>query len=113
MDKDRKTEIKRQYKEESQAKGIYSARCTNTGNCWIDSSTNLTGSKNRLNFSLKTGLLLNKELQIALKAHGPEGFEFEILETFDPELSSYELGKRLKERRIHWQEALSAKSLHR
>jgi hypothetical protein len=35
------------------------------------------------------------------------------LETFDPELSSYELGKRLKERRIHWQEALSAKSLHR
>lgn len=113
MDKDTKAEIKRQYKEQSHAKGIYCARCSSTGNCWIDSSTNLTGSENRLNFSLKTGLLLNKDLQVALKAHGAASFRFEILEIFDPDLSNYELGKKLKERRIHWQGVLFAKSLHR
>ena len=71
------------------------------------------GSENRLRFSLKTGTLLNKELQQSLKTFGPDVFDFEILEIFDQDLSVYERNKLLKERRIHWQEKLSAHSLHR
>ena len=111
MDKETKSAIKRRYKEEIHPKGIYSVRCIETGQAWGDSSNNLLSSENRLSFSLKTGMHLNKDLQAALKSYGPEAFKFEVMEIFDQDLSSYELNKLLKERRKHWEQTLPAASL--
>ena len=113
MDRDAKAEVKRRYKEEVHPKGIYCVKSAETGMIWVDSSNNLLSSENRLNFSLKTATLLNKELQAALKASTPESFEFEVLEIFDQDLTAYELRKLLKERRKYWQSKLSANSLYR
>jgi hypothetical protein len=113
MDKETRNEIKRQYKEEVHPKGIYCIRCAETDQIWVDSSHNLLSSENRLNFSLKTGMNFNKDLKDTLKSSGPEGFEFEVLEIFDQDLSTYELNKMLKERRKYWQATLSAFSLYR
>ena len=113
MNKETRAEIKRQYKEEFHPKGIYCAKCNKTGLMWVDSSTNLTSSENRLKFSLKTRTLLNIDFQTALKDAGPESFDFEVLEVFEEDISQYELNKQLRERRIYWQDTLSAKSLYR
>jgi len=113
MDRESRAEAKRRYKEEVHPKGIYCIRCAESKSVWIDSSRNLPGSENRLQFSLKTGMHLNKDLQTALKSFGATAFQFEVLEIFDQELSTYELDKQLKERRKHWQETLSGQSLHR
>ena len=113
MDKEARAEIKRRYKEEVHPKGIYCIRCSETGQVWVDSSQNLISSENRLSFSLKTGMHLNNDLKAALKSFGAEVFEFDVLEIFDQDLSTYELNKLLKERRKHWQTTLSALSLYR
>jgi uroporphyrinogen-III synthase len=113
MDREMKAEIKRRYKQEVHPKGIYCVRCTKTGQVWVDSSNNLLSSENRLNFSLKTGMNFNKELRTALESCGADVFEFDVLEIFDQDLSTYELNKLLKERRIHWQAILSGLSLYR
>lgn len=112
MDNESKSTIKRQYKEQQQAKGIYCIRCNEAATIWVDSSKNIKGSENRLNFTLKTGSPLNVDLLQALKVFGPGSFEFEVLEIFEDDLSAYDLGKLLKERRKYWQQSLSAKSLH-
>jgi hypothetical protein len=113
MDKQEQSEIKRRYKEEVHAKGVYCVRCPSADSIWVDSSRNLLSSENRFAFSIKNGLNLNSELQQTVKAFGPDSFEFEVLEIFDQDLSSYELKKQLKERRLYWQASLSAQSLYR
>ena len=113
MDKETRNEIKRKYKEEVHAKGIYCIRCSRTGQIWVDSSRNLLSSENRLNFSLKTGMNFNKDLKDVIKSFGTGSLEFEVLEIFDQDLSTYGLNRALKERRKHWQTTLSALSLYR
>jgi hypothetical protein len=113
MDNERKSALKRDYKEQVHPKGIYCVRCLKTDAVWVDSSNNLKSSENRLNFSLKTGTMINKELQSALKAHGIDAFQFETLEVFEDDLSTYELNAQLREKRVQWQQQLSGMSLHR
>jgi hypothetical protein len=113
MDNERKSELKRDYKEQVHLRGIYCVRCLKTDALWVDSSNNLRSSENRLNFSLKTGTMLNKELQGALKDHGVDAFQFETLEVFEDDLSTYELNTQFREKRAQWQEKLSGMSLHR
>ncbi len=113
MDKQQQADIKRRYKEEVHAKGVYCVRCTRTDAIWVDSSRNLLSSENRFRFSIRTGLNLNPALQQAISLFGADAFEFEVLEIFDQDLSSYELNKLLKEKRLHWQNSLSAHSLYR
>jgi hypothetical protein len=113
MDKQEQSEIKRRYKEEVHAKGVYCVRCNNPDLIWVDSSRNLLSSENRFKFSIKTGLNLNSDLLQAVKAFGPDVFDFDVLEIFDQDLSSYELTKQLKERRVYWQTFLSAQSPYR
>ena len=113
MDSQTKAEIRRQYKEQVQAKGIYCVRCTAGAQVWVDCSRNLEASENRLAFSLKTGSILNESLRQDLARFGADTFEFEVLEVFDPDLSAYDLAESLKERRKHWQQTLSAHRLER
>ena len=113
LDDKTKAEIKRRYKEEVHPKGIYSVRCVESDQVWVDSSRNLLSSENRMSFSFKTGMGLNKDLQAALKSCNPEAFRFEVLEIFDEDVSNLALNKLLKDRRIHWQEKLAARSPYR
>jgi len=112
MDSQRKAETRREYKEQVQPKGIYCVRCAAGAQVWVDSSRNLEASENRLNFSLKTGSILNGSLRQELALHGAEHFGFEVLEVFDPDLSAYQLAELLKERRKYWLQSLSAQRLH-
>jgi len=115
MDSQMKAEIRREYKEQVQPKGVYCVRCpgAGAGQVWVDCSRNLEASENRLAFGLKTGLSLSVSLRQELARFGADAFKFEVLEVFEPDLSAYELSESLKERRKHWQQTLSAHNLHR
>ena len=80
---DRKTLV-REYKETPRPAGIYRVRNIATGKSLVGSSANLSGMLNRQRFQLESGLHPDQELQRDWKEHGPEAFEFEVLDRLEP-----------------------------
>ena len=111
MDKQSRREAIREYKERKTPVGIFSLRCTATGETWVGASRNLDGQRNSSFFSLRQGSNRNHAMQAAWKANGGEdGFEFAIVELLeDDDLGPLGRGTWLKERERHWLEALSAR----
>lgn len=105
---DRRDAVRR-YKERKIPVGVFSIRCTATGESWVAASRNLDQQQNGLWFSLRLGSNPNKPLQAAWRTHGETAFAFERLEVIEPEdLSATALALRLKDAERRWREKLGA-----
>ena len=80
--KDKKTakELQMQYKERQIIGGVYAIRNLANNKLLLDAAVDLQGSKNRFEFSCKTGSCVNMKLQNDWNAQGGGQFTFEILE---------------------------------
>jgi hypothetical protein len=109
MDRDRKRQIIRDYKEREVSPGIFAVRCLATGERWIGPSRNLDAQQNGIWFQLRLGSHRVKAMQAAWNAHGEAGLVYEIVERIEDEnLTPYLLNAELKDRLAFWREELSA-----
>jgi len=74
-------ELLRAYREAPPPPGVWLITCTVTGRALMGSADDARGALNRMRMELLTGSLPNRELLADWKAHGEEGFTFEILDT--------------------------------
>ena len=72
--------LKQAYKLAFPAMGVFVIRNQVNGRCYVDQSSNLTGSLNRHRLELKWGTHRNRMLQEDWRTHGEAQFSFEILE---------------------------------
>ena len=105
MDKARRKEIARNYKERAPLQGIFAVR--GGGRVWVSASRHLDTQQNGLWFQLRQGGLPNAELQAVWKAEGEAAFTFEILEEVTDE-NPLLIASLLKEREKHWRIKLGA-----
>jgi hypothetical protein len=80
--KDRKTkkELIAQYKGREIIGGVYVIKNTLNNKLLLRAAMDLQGSKNRFDFSLKTGSCVDMKLQNDWNKQGGEQFVFEVLE---------------------------------
>ncbi|WP_052702786.1 GIY-YIG nuclease family protein [Paenibacillus beijingensis] len=84
MNAERRKMLVAQYQEQEREMGVYRIVNRKNGRSFIDSTLNMKGAWQRDRFMLDMGGHPNKELQQEWKATGGEGFEFELLEIYDP-----------------------------
>lgn len=111
MDKQRRRDIAREYKERKVPLGIFSLRCEATGETWIGMSRNLDGAANSALMSLRLGSHRNKVMQAAWTAHGEASFAYAVVETLGEDLSPIGKEDWLKARDRHWRARLDAKPI--
>jgi hypothetical protein len=99
------------YKRRVVPAGIFSIRCTATGQCWVGKAIDLSTIPNRLRFTLSRGVSTHETLQEAWRRHGGACFDFETVETLDKDLTDYMRDRALRERLEYWQTALQAESI--
>lgn len=75
-----KKELQAQYKEREVVGGVYIIRNTLNNKILLKAEANLQGSKNRFEFSQKTGSCVDMKLQNDWNKDGGEHFVFEVLE---------------------------------
>jgi hypothetical protein len=80
----RRSELKRAYKQSRRPMGVFQIRNLQSGKVFIGSSPNLDAIWNRLRLQLRMGNHRNAELQADWSAAGESGFAFEILEQLEP-----------------------------
>lgn len=81
MEQQDKKEKRGEYRQREVAGGVYAIKNTQNGKTLIMASQNLQGSRNRFDFSRKTGGCINPRMQEDWKKYGPEAFVFQELET--------------------------------
>jgi hypothetical protein len=81
-DKKTKKELIAQYKGREIIGGVYVIRNTLNNNLLLRAAKDWQGSKNRFEFSLKTGSCVDMKLQNDWNKQGGEQFVFEVLEEF-------------------------------
>jgi len=112
VDKARRKEIARAWRERERSQGVLAVRCAASGQAWVAASRNLDTAQNAVWFALRQGGHPNRALAAAWAAHGEAAFEFEVLEAVDRgDLTDAGLGDLLKERERHWWETLGAAKL--
>lgn len=79
-DRKSKKELKVQYKEREIVGGVYMIKNTLNGRILLKADTDLRGSKNRYDFSQKTGSCVDMILQADWNKEGGGIFVFEVLE---------------------------------
>lgn len=99
------------YKERKVAIGIYALACAATGQRWIGRAPDLAKIENRIRFSLAHDAALRPSLKAALKEHGPDAIDFEVLESVETDKLPYERDRFLKDRQEHWREKLGAEAI--
>jgi hypothetical protein len=105
MDKTRRKEIARSYKERAPQQGIFAVR--GGGRVWVSASSHLDTRKSSLWFGLRQGGLPNAELQAAWNEQGEAAFTFEVLEEVTDE-NPLLIASLLKDREKHWRAKLGA-----
>lgn len=96
-------EARRQFKSKKTPRGIFVIRCTTSGQAWLGSSTHLDSQRNSTWFQLQGGMHRNPRMQAAWNANGELVFTYEILETFDEDLSPLLLKETFAERLKIWE----------
>jgi hypothetical protein len=99
------------YKERKAEPGIYAVRCAASGQAWVGGAPDLATIWNRVSFTLRQGVSMAVSLQAAWRAHGADGFSFEVLETLSDEQLVFGRDRMLKERLKHWAETLGAEAI--
>ena len=80
MDKKTKKEIQAEYKERGIIGGVYVIKNTLKNKLYLDTATDLQGSKNRFEFAVKTGSCVHPKLQVDWAEQKAKHFSFEVLE---------------------------------
>ncbi len=78
-----KKALKNLYKNSKQVGGVYRICCVPSGDCWVRSSPDLKGSKNRFEFQCATKLSPEPAMAPAWQQYGAGAFAFEILEEIE------------------------------
>lgn len=107
MDRARRKELVREYRERKQLLGVYAVRCQAAGKVWIAATKNLNRQQNGIWFQLRGNNHPNAAMMSAWKAHGEGSFKYEILEEVDDE-NPLLLDSLLKERAAYWLQHLNA-----
>jgi hypothetical protein len=76
----KRKELTRQYKERRITGGIYLIKNSLGGKSVLGSTTNIQGSRNRFDFSKKTGMCADKRIEAEWKRLGADAFSFDVLE---------------------------------
>jgi hypothetical protein len=79
MDTARK-ELKQRYEQRKIVGGVYLIKNTRGGKTLLEAATDIRGSRNRFDFSQKTGSCTYMRLQEDWKRLGADSFVFEVLE---------------------------------
>lgn len=111
MDTDKKKAALEAYRERKVEKGVYSLRCTATGECWVGRAQDLGTIQNRVRFTLSLGTNPHRSLQAAWKTHGEGSFTFEVMEKIPQDEPPEAHDRVLKEMLLSWEEKLSAKRI--
>lgn len=97
------------YKQQDDRAGIYRVYNTETGMQWIDSSADVQGALNRMQFELKLGSHRRHALQADFKASAGKTLQFEILERICKKVDpSWNLQEALEQARTLWREEFAA-----
>jgi hypothetical protein len=109
-DKNRRKEITDQYKQDGRQAGVYRIIHRESGRYFLEHSRDLRSREGRWQFALSTGSInfLDKSLQAMINDYGTQGFEFEILETLEPDsgLTGDKLLLELEALEALWREKL-------
>jgi hypothetical protein len=98
--------LKRTYKQNRPAMGIYQIRNTVNGRIYVGQAANLEGTRNSRLFQLKMGkIVFSRELQKDRDLHGADAFAFSVLEEIPPTAPA-EQERTLLARYVHWLEQL-------
>lgn len=112
MNRDRRRELVKNYKERKVARGIFAVRCLANGEVWLGVGRSLDNMQNGIWFTLRLGTHPSKTLQAAWNAHGEESFVYEVVEEVDAkDMTPYMLQSLLKERLQHWQAEWRAEAI--
>jgi hypothetical protein len=113
MDKTRRRDAIRDYKERKPRRGVFAVRCLPTGEAWVSASPNLDKQQNSTWFGLRLGSHPNRALQAAWTQHGEAGFAFEILDELESDAgaSDYAVRADLKALEESWRERLGARAV--
>ncbi|MDR1961726.1 MAG: GIY-YIG nuclease family protein [Gracilibacteraceae bacterium] len=79
MDKTKK-ELQNEYKEREIIGGVYVIKNLRSGKLLLEAAADLRGSRNRFEFSQKTGSCVNLKLQKDWAEQGGKNFVLEVLE---------------------------------
>jgi group I intron endonuclease len=90
MEKQKRAEIKRNYKQTHRPMGVYQIKNLTNDKILVGSSLNLDSIKNRHFFELKMGSHRNETLQKEWNEYGETAFSFTILEQIKPEEETVE-----------------------
>lgn len=102
-----RAEIKRIYKQNSPDMGVYQIKNKVNGRIYVDSSTNLEGTRNSRMFQLKMGkTVFSRELQKDLTEFGAESFEFSVLEVLAKPEQGDNIDRLLAALELRWLEKL-------
>lgn len=106
----RRKELTRQYKEREITGGIYLIKNSLGGKSVLGSTTDIRGSRNRFDFSKKTGLCADKRIESEWKRLGANAFSFDVLEEIakDTAKTDREFERDLADYKELWLEKLSA-----
>ncbi len=111
MDKNRKKELIRTYKEMKPNPGVFAVRCKPTGEAWVASSPNLDRQQGGVWSQLRMGgNRFTASLHAAWKEHGESAFTFEVLEEVRDD-NALMIPALLKERAVHWRRELGGAAL--
>jgi hypothetical protein len=102
---------RQQYKTRISARGVFAVRCVSTGHVWVGASPNLEAARNQIWFMLRHGLHRDQPLQGEWNVCGETTFQFEILETLEPDVAALLLRDLLNNRKNHWAMELGASTL--
>ena len=107
MSKDRKA-LSREYKETPRTMGVGAIRNTSNGKSFVVAGVNIPALLNRHKAQLRLGMHPNRALQQDFTSHGPDVFEFEILDTLaPPEKASDNSAEELRVLESMWMEKLT------
>jgi hypothetical protein len=80
-------ELKQRYEQRKIVGGVYLIKNTQGGKALLEATTDLHGSRNRFDFSQKTGSCVDMRIQNDWKRCGADAFVFEVLEEHEKENS--------------------------
>jgi hypothetical protein len=111
MDKSRKKELIRNYKQMKPPMGIFIVRSKVNNKCYLQTTQNLRGVINGAIVRLEAGMHPNRELQKEWEEVGSENFTVEILENleYDKDEAKTNYSEELSLLQMIWEEKLVRK----
>lgn len=114
MKSEEKKKIITSYKERVIIGGIYAVKNIKTGKMLLEGTQDLAGSRNRFEFSKRTGSAVSFTIQKDWKAYGADCFIFEVLEELKKgdTQTPQEFAEDIKTLKELWKEKFTCEQLY-